>query len=73
LKAQTGADVRELVSSAQLGAGNGVVPRWRTDCVTVEQDAAGVTALLRDRSGAETRVRATYVIGADGSEPTYCE
>ncbi len=30
LKAQTGADVRELVSSAQLGAStNGSVPRWR--------------------------------------------
>jgi hypothetical protein len=28
LRAQTGADVRELVDSAQLGSSNGV-PRWR--------------------------------------------
>jgi hypothetical protein len=30
LRTQTGADVQELVSSAQLGASaNGPVPRWR--------------------------------------------
>lgn len=29
LRAQTGADVRELVASAQLGAGLGSVPKWR--------------------------------------------
>jgi type IV pilus assembly protein PilM len=29
LKAQTGADVRELVASSQLGAGVGAVPKWR--------------------------------------------
>jgi type IV pilus assembly protein PilM len=29
LRAQTGADVRELVASSQLGAGLGSVPKWR--------------------------------------------
>jgi type IV pilus assembly protein PilM len=29
LRAQTGADVRELVASSQLGAGVGSVPKWR--------------------------------------------
>jgi type IV pilus assembly protein PilM len=29
LKAQTGADVQELVSSSQLGTSTGTVPRWR--------------------------------------------
>ncbi|HZR56284.1 MAG TPA: hypothetical protein VFA74_05395 [Terriglobales bacterium] len=29
LRAQTGADVKELVASSQLGAGAGAVPKWR--------------------------------------------
>jgi len=42
--------------------------RFRTELVSHEQDAEGVTALLRDLdTGGQTRVRAQYLIGADGA------
>jgi 2-polyprenyl-6-methoxyphenol hydroxylase-like FAD-dependent oxidoreductase len=41
---------------------------WGTEVADLEQDADGVTALLRARDGgAERRVRARYVLAADGS------
>jgi 2-polyprenyl-6-methoxyphenol hydroxylase-like FAD-dependent oxidoreductase len=46
----------------------GAAVRNRTEAVDVEQDADGVTATLRDLdSGAESTVRARYVVAADGN------
>ena len=43
--------------------------RFNTEMTAVEQDAEGVTATLADRAGgAETTVRAQYLIGADGAQ-----
>ena len=42
--------------------------RYRTECMSLEQDADGVTAVIRDlESGAEGSVRAKYVVAADGN------
>jgi 2-polyprenyl-6-methoxyphenol hydroxylase-like FAD-dependent oxidoreductase len=42
--------------------------RYGTECTALEQDADGVTAVLRDvASGAESAVRARYVVAADGN------
>jgi 2-polyprenyl-6-methoxyphenol hydroxylase-like FAD-dependent oxidoreductase len=42
--------------------------RYRTECVSLEQDENGVTATLRDLADrSETTVRARYVVGADGN------
>src|SRR5579872_4240004 len=42
--------------------------RYGTECVSLEQDADGVTAVIRDlTSGAESSVRAKYVVAADGN------
>ena len=42
--------------------------RYGTECVWVEQDADGVTAVIRDiASGKESSVRARYAIAADGN------
>ncbi len=42
--------------------------RFGTDLVSFEQDASGVTAIIRDRdSGQSATVRARYLIGADGT------
>ncbi|HET9974848.1 MAG TPA: FAD-dependent monooxygenase [Streptosporangiaceae bacterium] len=42
--------------------------RYGTECTALEQDADGVTAVLRDlASGAQSTVRARYVVGADGN------
>ena len=50
--------------AAELGARL----RYRTECTSLEQDANGVTAVIRDlQSGAESRVRAKYVVAADGN------
>jgi 2-polyprenyl-6-methoxyphenol hydroxylase-like FAD-dependent oxidoreductase len=50
--------------AAELGARL----RYRTECTSLEQDADGVTAVVRDlESGAESSVRARYVIAADGN------
>jgi 2-polyprenyl-6-methoxyphenol hydroxylase-like FAD-dependent oxidoreductase len=52
------------VRAAELGARL----RYRTECTSLEQDADGVTAVVRDLdSGAESPVRARYVIAADGN------
>jgi 2-polyprenyl-6-methoxyphenol hydroxylase-like FAD-dependent oxidoreductase len=45
----------------------GVEPRFATEMVSLEEDADGVTALVRDRESQVTStVRARYVVGADG-------
>jgi 2-polyprenyl-6-methoxyphenol hydroxylase-like FAD-dependent oxidoreductase len=42
--------------------------RYRTECTSIEQDSDGVTAVIRDLdSGAESSVRAQYVVAADGN------
>ena len=42
--------------------------RYRTECRSLEQDADGVTAVVRDlETGAESSVRARYVVAADGN------
>ena len=43
--------------------------RYRTECGSVSQDAEGVTAELRDldAGSAERRVRASYLVAADGN------
>src|SRR6266487_3353406 len=52
------------VRAAELGARM----RYRTECTSLEQDADGVTAVVRDlESGTESSVRAKYVIAADGN------
>jgi putative polyketide hydroxylase len=41
--------------------------RFATELVSFEQEAHGVTAIVRDvRNGEETRVEARYLVGADG-------
>jgi len=50
--------------AAELGARL----RYRTECTSLSQDADGVTAILRDLpTGAESSVRARYVVAADGN------
>ncbi len=52
------------VRAAELGARL----RYRTECTSLEQDADGVTAVIRDLSnGSESLVRAQYVVAADGN------
>ena len=42
--------------------------RYGTECVSLEQDADGVTAVIRDLASGERRpVRAKYVVAADGN------
>jgi 2-polyprenyl-6-methoxyphenol hydroxylase-like FAD-dependent oxidoreductase len=42
--------------------------RYRAECTSLVQDAAGVTAVVRDlESGTESSVRAKYVVAADGN------
>jgi 2-polyprenyl-6-methoxyphenol hydroxylase-like FAD-dependent oxidoreductase len=42
--------------------------RYRTECVSLEQDGDGVTAVVRDlESGVESTVRSRYVVAADGN------
>jgi 2-polyprenyl-6-methoxyphenol hydroxylase-like FAD-dependent oxidoreductase len=48
---------RELGATLELG----------TELVRFEQDSDGVTAWLRDRAGAERRLRASYLIACDGN------
>jgi 2-polyprenyl-6-methoxyphenol hydroxylase-like FAD-dependent oxidoreductase len=44
---------------------------YRTECVSLKQDAEGVTAVIRDLTSGEQRpVRAKYVIAADGNRST---
>jgi 2-polyprenyl-6-methoxyphenol hydroxylase-like FAD-dependent oxidoreductase len=50
--------------AAELGARL----RYQTECTALSQDADGVTAVLRDLpTGAESLVRAKYVVAADGN------
>ena len=50
--------------AAELGARL----RYQTECTALSQDADGVTAVLRDLpTGAESSVRAKYVVAADGN------
>jgi putative polyketide hydroxylase len=45
--------------------------RFATEMVSFEQEAAGITAVLRDRrTGAERTLRADYLIAADGANST---
>ncbi|MFI6489020.1 FAD-dependent oxidoreductase [Streptomyces sp. NPDC050564] len=60
-----------LVNNA---AARGAKVRFDTEFLSLEQDADGVTALLRDRvRGDEFTVRARYLIGADGSRSRVAE
>jgi putative polyketide hydroxylase len=63
-------DVLEPILRAQaeqLGADL----RYATELIAFEQDEAGVTATIRERSSGATRtVRARYLIAADGSQST---
>jgi len=46
----------------------GARTRYRTECTSLEQDGAGVTAVLTDVvTGARSRVRARYAVAADGN------
>ncbi|WP_415856230.1 FAD-dependent monooxygenase [Sinomonas sp. G460-2] len=48
--------------------------RFLTELVSVEQDADGVTAVVRHReTGVEETIRALYVVGADGARSTVAE
>jgi len=52
------------VRAAELGARL----RYRTECTSLEQDADGVTAVIRDLdSRSQSTVRAKYVVAADGN------
>src|SRR5262245_11085064 len=47
---------------------NGATLRFATECVSLQQDANGVTAVIRHRDTGETRtVRAQFAIAADGA------
>ncbi|HEX3650672.1 MAG TPA: FAD-dependent monooxygenase, partial [Pseudonocardiaceae bacterium] len=60
-----------LVTNA---AARGAKVRFDTEFLALEQDADGVTVLLRDRiRGDEYRVRARYLIGADGGRSLVAE
>ncbi|MET9471200.1 FAD-dependent monooxygenase [Streptomyces sp. NPDC002922] len=55
-------------------AERGAKVRFDTEFLSLEQDADGVTARLRDRlRGDEFTVRARYLIGADGSRSSVAE
>jgi 2-polyprenyl-6-methoxyphenol hydroxylase-like FAD-dependent oxidoreductase len=60
-------DALEPILRARAGE-LGARLRYRTECRSLEQDADGVTAVVRDvQSGAESTVRARYVVAADGN------
>lgn len=55
-------------------AARGTRVRFDTEYLSLEQDAAGVTATVRDRlSGNDYRIRAKYLIGADGGRSKVAE
>lgn len=45
---------------------NGDTIRWRHDLTSLEQDEAGVTAMVRGPDGAQAQIRAKYLVAADG-------
>jgi putative polyketide hydroxylase len=47
--------------------------RFNTELINFEQDADGVTALLRERNGAEYTLRAAYMVAADGARSSIRE
>eukprot|EP01041_Mallomonas_annulata_P033443 gene33443-56068_t len=54
--------------AAQLAEAPGVELRYGTEWVSSEQDADGVTSVVRDvASGEETVVRSSYLLAADGA------
>jgi 2,4-dichlorophenol 6-monooxygenase len=67
---------QDLLEPILLGAAakRGARVRFDTEYLSLEQDANGVTALVRDRiSGVEYKVRAKYLIGADGGKSKVAE
>lgn len=49
----------------------GAVIRLNTELLSFEQDEQGISALLRERTSGDTQqVRASYLVGADGSQST---
>jgi 2-polyprenyl-6-methoxyphenol hydroxylase-like FAD-dependent oxidoreductase len=60
-------DALEPILRARAGE-LGARLRYQAECVSLEQDGDGVTAVIRDlASGAQSSVRAKYVIAADGN------
>ncbi|WAL66810.1 FAD-dependent monooxygenase [Amycolatopsis cynarae] len=59
---------QDVVEPILLGRARelGAQLRYSTELVSFEQDEDGVTALLRPRDGEPYRVRARYLVGADG-------
>lgn len=58
----------------EAAARRGSAIRFNTEFLDLEQDAEGVTALVRDRlSGREYRIRSKYLIGADGGRSKVAE
>jgi 2,4-dichlorophenol 6-monooxygenase len=52
----------------EAAAARGTEVRFNTEYVSLEQDADGVTAIVRHRpSGGLSQIRAKYLLGADGS------
>ena len=67
---------QNLLEPVLLGnaAARGTRVRFDTEYLSLEQDAAGVTATVRDRLSGETyRIRAKYLIGADGGRSKVAE
>ncbi len=59
-------EVERIVAAALENLAD-VELRHETSAITLEQDQAGVTVMLRGKAGEERVVRARYVIGADGT------
>lgn len=58
----------------QAASKRGAKVRMNSEFLSLEQDAAGVTATIRDRLNGETyTVRAKYLIGADGARSTVAD
>lgn len=67
---------QDLLEPIILGeaAARGSNVRFSTEYLSLEQDDDGVTALVRDRTtGHEYRIRARYLIGADGGRSQVAE
>ena len=63
----TGQDLMEPILR-ERAAKSGSDLRFSTEFVSFEQDTQGVSAVIRDRmTGTESRVRARYLVAADGS------